>query len=149
MLTITKMTAILPHWLVKSFCRNFSLSSIKNKKNFSAKYSSKFGIIFDIDGVLLRGSTVISAAKEAFQLLVNSESNKFVIPCVFCTNAFGLPNTKAAALSKCLDVEVSILQFFCKVLHAGSMIACCISAFLVVCINEINGILKARVFSIK
>ena len=66
----------------------------------------KFGIMFDIDGVLLRGNTPIAAAKEALQSLVDSTHRKFKIPCVFCTNGFGLPEVKAQMLSECLGVYV-------------------------------------------
>ena len=64
--------------------------------------------MFDIDGVLLRGKTPIAAAKEALQSLMDSTHRKFKIPCVFCTNGFGLPEVKAQTLSERLEVYVSL-----------------------------------------
>ena len=67
----------------------------------------KFGIMFDIDGVLLRGKTPIPSASEAIKSLMDPEHKEFTVPCVFCTNGFGLPEVKAATLSERLGVYVS------------------------------------------
>ena len=79
---------------------------ISNKR--SEKQNVKFGIMFDIDGVLLRGVTPISEAKHVITSLVNSQSREFNVPCLFCTNAFGMKDVKAGTLSKCFDVLVSL-----------------------------------------
>jgi len=66
-----------------------------------------FGIIFDIDGVLLRGKTPIPCAKDAIRSLMDEKNLDFVVPTVFCTNGFGLPEVKAATLTEKLGVPVN------------------------------------------
>ncbi len=72
-----------------------------------------FGLLFDIDGVIVRGRQVLPFAPTAFTRLVASEGEgrekkKFRVPTVFVTNAGNsLRKTKAAALSEWLGVEVS------------------------------------------
>uniref|UniRef100_UPI00398EA975 haloacid dehalogenase-like hydrolase domain-containing 5 isoform X3 n=1 Tax=Pristiophorus japonicus TaxID=55135 RepID=UPI00398EA975 len=71
------------------------------------KSHSSFGLLFDIDGVLVRGRTPIPAAKEAFRKLVDS-GGSFQVPVVFVTNAGNcLRQAKAEQLSQVLDVEIS------------------------------------------
>ncbi|MGH0163391.1 UNVERIFIED_CONTAM: hypothetical protein FKN15_074411 [Acipenser sinensis] len=66
-----------------------------------------FGLLFDIDGVLVRGKTPIPAAKKAFQKLVNPQG-QFLVPVVFVTNAGNcLRQTKADQLSHILGVPPS------------------------------------------
>lgn len=65
-----------------------------------------FGIMFDIDGVLLRGKTPIPDADKALRSLLDESGKKFAVPAVFCTNGFGLREVKAATLSEKLGVEV-------------------------------------------
>ncbi|KAI4901440.1 hypothetical protein NFI96_014726 [Prochilodus magdalenae] len=66
-----------------------------------------FGLLFDIDGVLVRGRTPIPAAKKAFQKLVDSKG-QFVVPVVFVTNAGNcLRQKKADQLSHLLGVPIS------------------------------------------
>ena len=63
-------------------------------------------MLFDIDGVLLRGHTPIPQAASAIKKLMNEECDEFVVPTLFCTNAFGLKKVKADILSKALGVKV-------------------------------------------
>ncbi|XP_066529246.1 haloacid dehalogenase-like hydrolase domain-containing 5 isoform X2 [Hoplias malabaricus] len=73
----------------------------------NGKTEPNFGLLFDIDGVLVRGRTPIPAAKKAFQKLVDS-SGQFVVPVVFVTNAGNcLRQKKADQLSHILDVPIS------------------------------------------
>jgi len=65
----------------------------------------KFGICFDIDGVLARGTEVLDAALKAFKKLVNSE-NQVQVPVVFVTNALNRNIDKAMQLSSWLGVTV-------------------------------------------
>ncbi|XP_063796656.1 haloacid dehalogenase-like hydrolase domain-containing 5 [Pseudophryne corroboree] len=66
-----------------------------------------FGLLFDIDGVLVRGKTPIPSARKAFQKLVNSQG-QFMVPVVFVTNAGNcLRQTKADQLSNILGVPIS------------------------------------------
>ncbi|ETE65819.1 Cat eye syndrome critical region protein 5-like protein, partial [Ophiophagus hannah] len=63
-----------------------------------------FGILFDIDGVLVRGRTPIPAARKAFQKLLNSQG-QLLVPVVFVTNAGNcLCQKKADQLSHLLEV---------------------------------------------
>lgn len=67
----------------------------------------RFGLLFDIDGVLVRGRMPIPAAKKSFEKLVDSQG-QFLVPVVFVTNAGNcLRQTKADQLSHILGVPVS------------------------------------------
>uniref|UniRef100_H3DKQ3 Zgc:77375 n=1 Tax=Tetraodon nigroviridis TaxID=99883 RepID=H3DKQ3_TETNG len=67
----------------------------------------RFGLLFDIDGVLVRGRLPIPAARRAFEKLVDSQG-RFVVPVVFVTNAGNcLRQTKADRLSHILGVPVN------------------------------------------
>ncbi|XP_053577019.1 haloacid dehalogenase-like hydrolase domain-containing 5 [Bombina bombina] len=73
----------------------------------SGDNKTSFGLLFDIDGVLVRGKTPIPAAKKAFQKLVNKQG-QFVVPVVFVTNAGNcLRQTKADQLTDILGVPIS------------------------------------------
>uniref|UniRef100_A0A3P9DJV9 Haloacid dehalogenase-like hydrolase domain-containing 5 n=1 Tax=Maylandia zebra TaxID=106582 RepID=A0A3P9DJV9_9CICH len=66
-----------------------------------------FGLLFDIDGVLVRGRMPIPAATKAFEKLVDSQG-QFVVPVVFVTNAGNcLRQTKADQLSHILGVPIT------------------------------------------
>ncbi|XP_019712106.1 cat eye syndrome critical region protein 5-like [Hippocampus comes] len=72
-----------------------------------SKPQPNFGLLFDIDGVLLRGRMLIPAAKKAFEKLVDSQG-QFVVPLVFVTNAGNcLRQTKADQLSHILGVPIT------------------------------------------
>jgi ribonucleotide monophosphatase NagD (HAD superfamily) len=65
-----------------------------------------FGLLFDIDGVIVRGKEVLSSAPKAFQKLVDKHG-KFRIPTVFVTNSGNsLRHQKAKQLSEWLGIEV-------------------------------------------
>ncbi|XP_071780696.1 haloacid dehalogenase-like hydrolase domain-containing 5 [Centroberyx gerrardi] len=73
----------------------------------NSKPQPGFGLLFDIDGVLVRGKMPIPAAKKAFEKLVNSQG-QFVVPVVFVTNAGNcLRQTKADQLSHILGVPIT------------------------------------------
>lgn len=64
------------------------------------------GVLFDVDGVLLRGGSVIPAARRAFQKLAD-KNNNFLLPVVFVTNAGSCQrHHKATQLSHLLEVQV-------------------------------------------
>ncbi|XP_065129087.1 haloacid dehalogenase-like hydrolase domain-containing 5 [Paramisgurnus dabryanus] len=70
------------------------------------QHQPTFGLLFDIDGVLVRGKTPIPAAKRAFQKLVDSKG-QFLVPVVFVTNAGNcLRQKKADQLSHILGVHI-------------------------------------------
>ena len=65
-----------------------------------------FGLLFDIDGVLVRGKRVLPSAPEAFSKLVDKKGN-FRVPTVFVTNAGNsLRHTKAEQISKWIRIQV-------------------------------------------
>lgn len=67
----------------------------------------KFGLLFDIDGVIVRGKNVLSSVPEAFKRLTDSDG-KFRVPTIFVTNSGNaLCSEKAADLTKWLGVHIS------------------------------------------
>ncbi|MGH0143947.1 UNVERIFIED_CONTAM: hypothetical protein FKN15_011948 [Acipenser sinensis] len=74
-------------------------------KDMELQNQPTFGLLFDIDGVLVRGRTPIPAAKESFKKLVD-RNGEFQVPVVFVTNAGnGVRQAKAELLSQVLEVE--------------------------------------------
>ncbi|XP_042887100.1 haloacid dehalogenase-like hydrolase domain-containing 5 [Penaeus japonicus] len=68
--------------------------------------SPNFGLLFDIDGVIVRGTRILPSAPEAFSYLVD-DAGQFRVPTVFVTNAGNaLRSEKAEQLSKWLGVTV-------------------------------------------
>jgi HAD superfamily hydrolase (TIGR01456 family) len=66
-----------------------------------------FGLLFDIDGVLVRGKTLLPQTRDCIKLITDS-SGKFKVPTVFVTNAGSqLRCSKAAKLSNLLGVYVA------------------------------------------
>ncbi|XP_034721183.1 haloacid dehalogenase-like hydrolase domain-containing 5 [Etheostoma cragini] len=64
------------------------------------------GVLFDVDGVLLRGASLIPAARRAFRKLLDPNNN-FLFPVVFVTNAGSCQrHHKAQQLSHLLDVQI-------------------------------------------
>lgn len=72
-----------------------------------------FGILFDVDGVLARGSTPLSAAVQAIRLLEDEEGH-LKVPVAFVTNACNRSHDKAAQIQKWLNIQVTPDQ----VIHA-------------------------------
>uniref|UniRef100_UPI003AACEFA7 haloacid dehalogenase-like hydrolase domain-containing 5 n=1 Tax=Centroberyx gerrardi TaxID=166262 RepID=UPI003AACEFA7 len=95
--------------LLKSSCEGAAQqinTSPSSSRNYSHAHSS-FGLLFDIDGVLVRGRTPIPAAKQCFRNLVDRKG-RYKVPVVFVTNAGNcMRQTKAEQLSHLLEVEVS------------------------------------------
>lgn len=65
-----------------------------------------FGICFDIDGVLARGSVAIPAAQKGFQRLLD-ENMQLKYPVAFVTNALNTNQDKANQLSAWFGVTIS------------------------------------------
>ncbi|XP_013394123.1 haloacid dehalogenase-like hydrolase domain-containing 5 isoform X1 [Lingula anatina] len=75
---------------------------------FRKPHAANFGLLFDIDGVIVRGREVLPSSKEAISLLTDQNTGKFKVPCVFVTNAGNaLRSAKAEQLSNWLGVPVS------------------------------------------
>uniref|UniRef100_A0A4W4GUX4 Haloacid dehalogenase like hydrolase domain containing 5 n=1 Tax=Electrophorus electricus TaxID=8005 RepID=A0A4W4GUX4_ELEEL len=91
-------------------CSKTSLNGsvrLVQSRRYSNHNPNFFGLLFDIDGVLVRGRTPIPAAKQCFRNLVDG-NGKYRVPVVFVTNAGNcLRQTKAEQLSHLLEVEVS------------------------------------------
>ncbi|XP_078139759.1 haloacid dehalogenase-like hydrolase domain-containing 5 [Centroberyx gerrardi] len=65
------------------------------------------GVLLDVDGVLLRGGSLLPAARRAFRKLLDSNNN-FLFPVVFVTNAGNcLRQHKANQLSHLLGVQIT------------------------------------------
>ncbi|KAM4676188.1 haloacid dehalogenase-like hydrolase domain-containing 5 [Discoglossus pictus] len=85
------------------------LAVYKGHRGFAASVpqpAPNFGLLFDIDGVLVRGRNPIPGAAEAFRKLLGRDG-KLAVPVVFVTNAGNcLRKERAAELSKVLEIEV-------------------------------------------
>ncbi|XP_068598213.1 haloacid dehalogenase-like hydrolase domain-containing 5 [Brachionichthys hirsutus] len=69
--------------------------------------NTQAGVLFDVDGVLLRGGSVIPAARQAFLKLLD-KNNNFRFPVVFVTNAGSCQrHHKAQQLSRLFNVQIS------------------------------------------
>lgn len=67
-----------------------------------------FGFLFDVDGVLVRGSQPVPAARRAFQRLADG-GGRLRVPVVFLTNAGNcLRSDKARELSRALGLQVTL-----------------------------------------
>ncbi|XP_059917191.1 haloacid dehalogenase-like hydrolase domain-containing 5 [Gadus macrocephalus] len=94
--------------LLNSEAKHISISPSSLRKYSHGPGS--FGLLFDIDGVLVRGRTPIPGAKQCFRNLVDRKG-RYKVPVVFVTNAGNcMRQTKAEQLSHLLEVEVSAEQ---------------------------------------
>ena len=84
-------------------CEGLESSSLSTFMFFFIKPG--FGLLFDIDGVLLRGSTPIPEALKAIDLL-KGRDGKLRVPIAFVTNSCGDNQAKADQLSSTFDVDV-------------------------------------------
>ncbi|XP_052823424.1 haloacid dehalogenase-like hydrolase domain-containing 5 [Octopus bimaculoides] len=65
-----------------------------------------FGVMFDIDGVLARGTEPLQAAVNAFKLLTD-ENHQLRVPVAFVTNACNRSADKAAQIQSWLGIDVT------------------------------------------
>ncbi|GAA0151937.1 hypothetical protein Leryth_014441 [Lithospermum erythrorhizon] len=100
--------------------QTFAQNAPRNRRIISTAFSTlshninsnatSFGIAFDIDGVLLHGSTPIGGSPKALTRLY-TDSGDLRIPYVFLTNGGGVPEPKRATeLTKLLGVNIKPLQ---------------------------------------
>ncbi|VDK76163.1 unnamed protein product [Dibothriocephalus latus] len=68
-----------------------------------------FGLLFDIDGVLLRGSTPIPEAKVAMDLL-KGKDGKLRVPIAFVTNSMSQPEVKRKQLESTFNIQLELEQ---------------------------------------
>lgn len=73
-------------------------------------------MLFDVDGVLARGSTPLEPAKKAFEKLKDSDG-KLKIPVAFVTNACNRSADKARQIGSWFDIEVSTVFQHCPVVY--------------------------------
>ena len=66
----------------------------------------KFGILFDVDGVLARGTLPLEPAVEGFKSLVDGKGD-FKVPVTFVTNALNRNIDKANQIGGWLNLHVS------------------------------------------
>jgi HAD superfamily hydrolase (TIGR01456 family) len=86
--------------LAFSKLRKQSINLLRQKKQ------PTFGICFDCDGVLARGTLPIKAAQRAFKRLVD-DNGQFIVPIAFVTNSLNKNADKAKVIGEWFDVEVS------------------------------------------
>lgn len=103
-------------WVISLWCQDRLISNLLASYymcpplSLSRQGPNSFGLLFDIDGVLVRGRTPIPAAKQCFRNLVD-RNGKYKVPVVFVTNAGNcMRQAKAEHLSHLLDVEVKLTQ---------------------------------------
>lgn len=88
--------------------KNSKIKVILNEfySNDLQKDQPNFGLMLDIDGVLLRGKTLLDTTKDCMRLITDKNGN-FRVPTVFLTNAGNeLRSSKSAKLSALLGVKV-------------------------------------------
>jgi len=84
------------------------ISALSTSVPSSISSSPNFGLMFDIDGVIVRGKNVLPSAPEAFQLLIDRSTGTWRVPTIFVTNAGNtLRQEKADKLSSWLNVPVA------------------------------------------
>lgn len=96
-------------------------------------YCLQYGICFDIDGVVARGSCPIPEAVEAFKMLCDENSGRPKVPFVFLTNGFGSARVKAQHLQNWLQCEVTLYVTLAK--------ACDIRFFALSCFLDTSSII--------
>ncbi|KAK7862641.1 hypothetical protein R5R35_002070 [Gryllus longicercus] len=103
-MAIRELPSVLSTKISSRFLKSCKLG---HTKTFCSFKKPSFGILFDIDGVIVRGKKVLPSAPEAFWRLINADGT-FRVPTVFVTNAGnGLRHEKAKQLSQWLGVQVS------------------------------------------
>jgi len=80
-----------------------------------------FGICFDVDGVLARGTSAIPGAVAGFRRLVDDRLQPRV-PVAFVTNSLNRDADKAAHLSAMLGVQVTYLLACLLHVYSGVML---------------------------
>nr|CAB3229627.1 cat eye syndrome critical region protein 5 [Phallusia mammillata] len=108
------MSTAALHKVSRTCLNSFKTSLIytsSSKLHYGSVKEPNFGLLFDIDGVLIRGKKAIPAAKKAFKQKLVNKDGKFRVPTVFVTNAGNaLAQTKAEQLSTLLEVEITSEQ---------------------------------------
>ncbi|GMR48001.1 hypothetical protein PMAYCL1PPCAC_18196, partial [Pristionchus mayeri] len=78
---------------------------LRVSRSFKPTIQRAFGIVLDIDGVLLRGRDLLPRTRDAIAQITHN--GKFTIPTVFLTNGTNsMRAEKAQRLSEYLDISV-------------------------------------------
>ncbi|XP_067934848.1 haloacid dehalogenase-like hydrolase domain-containing 5 [Watersipora subatra] len=105
-LKYSRQLRINSHQRNEEFSTQQPKSSATRGQNTAKKHSNRFGFMFDIDGVFVRGKEVFSHSSEALKLLLDKKGN-FKVPTVFVTNAGNtLRSKKAEQLSERIGVKI-------------------------------------------
>lgn len=80
--------------------------NLSHKSSRGRKKQVRFGISFDVDGVLARGTLALPMAKDAIDLL-KDQAGEVRVPITFVTNALNRDVDKANQISGWLDIPVS------------------------------------------
>ncbi len=70
-------------------------------------FQPRFGICFDVDGVLATGTLPIPAAQKAYKHLLTDNNGDVPVPIIFVTNSLNRNQDKANQLSGFFNVPVS------------------------------------------
>jgi len=89
--------------------QNISMQDHQDQVIRNNQSQPTFGIAFDIDGVLARGTLPLEQAKRAMNLLVNSR-HEFQVPVAFVTNSLNTNQDKANQLCNWFKTPVSMAQ---------------------------------------
>ncbi|XBW36396.1 hypothetical protein QEN19_001976 [Hanseniaspora menglaensis] len=82
-----------------------------NELNISHKRVAPYCFAFDIDGVILKGPSLIPEAKKAMTILNGNNKHNIIIPYIFVTNGGGTDEKlRAEKLTKMLECQVDEFQ---------------------------------------
>lgn len=100
-------SSILHHNQYENNIPTISLSSAEPVAPITHKRVAPYCFAFDIDGVILKGPTLIPEAKKAVALLNGENKYNIIVPYIFITNGGGTDEQlRANKLTKMLDCEV-------------------------------------------
>lgn len=93
------------------------IEPVENGSSIYSYLQPDFGILFDVDGVLARGSNALDPAVQAMRLLAD-DNGHLRIPIAFVTNATNRSQDKAAQIQKWFGLQVrrepSLLRGVCS-----------------------------------
>lgn len=88
--------------------RNSSVIRRRRRSVINHKRVASYAFCFDIDGVILRGATVIPEAIKAMKMLSGENEYNITVPSIFVTNGGGKPEyVRAQDLSNKLHVNIT------------------------------------------
>lgn len=82
---------------------------LRNNNIYKYNRKPRFGILFDVDGVLARGTIPLDSAREGFKSIVDSKGD-FRVPVTFVTNALNRNIDKANQIGGWFNIHVKTKQ---------------------------------------